>query len=176
MAKVCRDCSNGQCEDKRYLVFFTTKISIRYSTVLCVIRERYWVADVTGKVGGLSLKDIPLTFNSNSGTFIQNCLVLEVNGIFLPMLPSNNFLDEPFTPFFAYRNGLKPFGVEYVGGCNEKSFSIDSIELLDSQGQIDTQKKRCKCTNGDQEITCSSAEGGICCIPKSILDALCAKV
>ncbi len=92
------------------------------------------------------------------------------------MLPSNNFLNEPSTPFFAYRNGLKPFGVEYGGGCNEKSFSIDSIELLDSQGWIDTQKKRCKCTNGDQEITCSSAEGGICCIPKSILDALCAKV
>jgi hypothetical protein len=34
----------------------------------------------------------------------------------------------------------------------------------------------CSCTNGDETITCSNAEGGICCIPKSLLDGLCAKV
>ena len=176
MAKVCRDCSNGQCEDKRYLVFFTTKTGIDSSNGSCVVRERYWFVDVTGKLGGLSLKDVPFQFNGISGTFIENCLVLEVNGGSIPLLPSDNFIDVVDEPFRASRNYLKPFGVQYSGNCNEKSFSIDSIKLLDSQGWIDTQKKRCKCTNGDQEITCSSAEGGICCIPKSILDALCAKV
>lgn len=42
-------------------------------------------------------------------------------------------------------------------------------ELCDLDGN-------CKCTGGDEAITCSSAEGGICCIPKSLLDDLCAKV
>lgn len=31
----------------------------------------------------------------------------------------------------------------------------------------------CECTGGDEEITCNSSRGGICCIPRSSLDSLC---
>jgi hypothetical protein len=175
MSKECRDCSNGQCKDQLYEVFFTTKYSIDYGVGNCAIRERYFFTVVPGRIGGLSLKIVEIVPKTPPFIVdIEEWLVLEVNGGYLNLLPGYNLGNESEN---AVSNGLKPYGVEYLGGCNIKSFEITDIQLLGSNSNSSNKSGIiCRCTNGDQQIKCSSAEGGICCISKSILDRLCKKI
>lgn len=176
MAKDCRDCSNGQCEDQRYVVYFTTKSGFRQNSTQCFVDEKYWFAEVTGRIGGLSLQFVPITVSTSPfKEEIIECLVLEVNGQFLIILATVNQFDPITEDFKGTRDTSKPQNISYLGDCDEKSFFIDNIILVDIAGNL-LNNTRCKCTNGDEEITCDQVEGGICCIPKSILNALCERV
>jgi hypothetical protein len=48
--------------------------------------------------------------------------------------------------------------------------------LPDNCGDFNPNNETCKCEDTDQEISCSGARGGICCIAKSKIAELCAKV
>jgi hypothetical protein len=41
---------------------------------------------------------------------------------------------------------------------------------------VPPQKLECHCGTNDEEISCTSASGGICCISKDIINQICAKV
>lgn len=72
-------------------------------------------------------------------------------------------------------NGFARLSVpgQLVGARVTEVINLSTFPNPDNCGNFDYQNITCRCTGGDETITCVSAQGGICCIKKSILDNFC---
>lgn len=60
-----------------------------------------------------------------------------------------------------------------VSGELVEVINLSTFPNADNCGDFTPNNVSCRCTKGDDTISCSSAQGGICCIKKSQLDAIC---
>lgn len=99
-----------------------------------------------------------------------------IKGIITCVTESILYPDGKYRAFVKSSGSPLPWQAQRVY-ISDQRFGLP-IFLGASNREIDCEADNvnCRCTDGDEQISCSSAQGGICCIPKSILDALCAKV
>lgn len=178
MAKICEPFYGKKCEQFQGGRCFGDHYHLRY--------------EVTGR--NAQLGDLVGT---------QNFTTLGLGGDFEPIGGQIDCITEPFfprgdDPFFVKYPVFNPFRtplsvfIFHQGKTNPIQLTFDTFAFrqpykakllevfnfsrmgIDPCGSFDPDTKdKCKCTEGDQEIPCNKAKGGICCISKPKLTQLC---
>lgn len=181
MPKICDPppyIGGGECTNALYDVYFTANKTIYFqegtgrppeSQVLTCIRESVFGRITNIFIGVARDEYIDENGERREQTFAEPYITGQGG--------TTDYISAPFfTPevILLSDSNPQPYTTP-VDRIVYDSVNIDRVVEIQRFGQ-GCEGNPCRCTGGDEQISCSGADGGICCIKKSALDSLCSKL